>query len=456
MFNWRQTDLPMLRAEVTELIRAHDALYGRVCVRAVAMKLNDGWNVTMCSVEAYAPGEAPQPVETLDYGSTLLAEAWLLPEEIDPFLDDVVAGEVTVDGRRLRVVLAGEGHSHDRTAAAPLRGGHPMHDFVLHGVEQRNLPLTPIFCGANPYFPDLVEAIALWVGPPGYSYRSDGRNGSVLVHLPELRGRIAGLAHDEGKLRVVLDAAETTLASLRLRGMYWRSTGAVPIVRDDLVGRLEIEMPHDTYRLDLLLLTDKDEALDWHVERPPYELYPIPRGFVLNHSAAVLPGDDEQRVRQVLDAGEGVNAEFKPFVRLGDTKMNEVVRTTIAFANTSGGIIFLGVDDECRPDGSVDRGLLDLKRDRQITDDEALQVYLGAVRQALVSSLHRAPPIRTTSVSVDNRTIVLVIVSEGTDKPYAKSTGNDVWVRRGASNVRPHPEHDIYKSSARPDGRGAR
>lgn len=70
------------------------------------------------------------------------------------------------------------------------------------------------------------------------------------------------------------------------------------------------------------------------------------------------------QVREACESGEGLHVEFKPFVapeqKLGSssekTKLREVVTTVVAFANTEGGHIYLGVEDDCTMSG-IDEGI---------------------------------------------------------------------------------------------------
>jgi ATP-dependent DNA helicase RecG len=124
----------------------------------------------------------------------------------------------------------------------------------------------------------------------------------------------------------------------------------------------------------------------------------------------------------MIDKGENVNVEFKK-----ELSSEEFLETVVAFANTSGGIIFLGVDDNCRIKGfkeDVKAKIIDLIAD------------------------HCDPPIGVqidSGVLIQGTPITLVKVPEGTNKPYTlKDRG--IFVRRGSSDrqIKRTELDDIY------------
>lgn len=104
----------------------------------------------------------------------------------------------------------------------------------------------------------------------------------------------------------------------------------------------------------------------------------------------------------------------------------EIYKEVIAFANTDGGIIYVGIDN----DGNV-IGLADV-------DKEYTRITNG-IRDAIM-------PDVTVCVkfTVQENKVVRITVSEGTNKPYyLKSKGlkpNGVFVRQGASSAPASPE----------------
>lgn len=113
--------------------------------------------------------------------------------------------------------------------------------------------------------------------------------------------------------------------------------------------------------------------------------------------------DEKKRLPGRLQEGEGLFQEFKQ-------SLEKLDRAIVAFANTRGGVIYLGVDDE----GNT-RGL-------------RLTNRLRAQIQDIARNLDPSVPIDI----VDLGKAIAVKVKEGSDKPYRASEG--FFLRVGASN----------------------
>ena len=126
----------------------------------------------------------------------------------------------------------------------------------------------------------------------------------------------------------------------------------------------------------------------------------------------------ELELQALIDQGEGFHLEFK---ESGEAK--NLSKEIVAFANTKGGIILIGVDDD---------GVIKSKR---LTNDD----------RSKVESVARNcdPSIDILVETVDNQPNVLVIhVKEALNKPYRCSTG--FYAREGASSVK-RTTDEIYQ-----------
>jgi predicted HTH transcriptional regulator len=137
--------------------------------------------------------------------------------------------------------------------------------------------------------------------------------------------------------------------------------------------------------------------------------------------------------------------EFKPFIHPDDSsKLQEVVRSTIAFANKKGGTILLGVDDVCEVIG-VEKEIIQSARKLGQTSDQAFERYMGTVRQVIANDINATPEITMEYVSLHNHKILVIRVPEGDRKPYWHIPTVQIYVRRGANTVKAHPEFDLPK-----------
>lgn len=112
----------------------------------------------------------------------------------------------------------------------------------------------------------------------------------------------------------------------------------------------------------------------------------------------------EQELTFVLSEGEGLFVEFK------ERADKSLVREIVAFANASGGRIFIGVSDDARIIGvSIDNRLLSQIQDIARNCDPAIPVQLQTVGSVLV-----------------------VEIPESMNKPHACSEG--FFMRIGANS----------------------
>jgi len=450
---YRSLNLGVLRNEISARLRSHAGLYDKVRIRAVAVKAGTMWSLAWCSVQMYPRGlEAPPPESSVEYQNAVLAEMWIEPDNLNDFLNGLAGGTVGFDGFpvEVRMVTEGDVHLHEARATDPHRFGRPVHFFTIAGAMKPKPGFEALVDPAHAYYPDVFEAIRLWLRPHRFDGPAqDGRFGSVIIELPECRAYFDKLVHADGKLRIEVAAVDDIRPVLRVRGLAYRRgeqadrpSQGQHIAIDSVSNTLEVPLPHDTYRLELVLLTTEREEVDWHLERPLLE--PPPRGRVLNPTPGPSLEEDEELVMRALMLGEGVHVEFKPWTDPGHEKFAEIVETVIAFANTQGGVLLFGVDDHCAPNSTVDEVLLKAIHKKGMTEKAANDWAVGAIRQGIAGSMNRVPALRTAMVTIDNRTVILLNVAEGADKPYARLRNNDVYVRRGANNVRPHPDHDWY------------
>jgi predicted HTH transcriptional regulator len=141
------------------------------------------------------------------------------------------------------------------------------------------------------------------------------------------------------------------------------------------------------------------------------------------------------RAERDLAKGEGDQIEFKPFISSRDPKEGEIVDTAIAFANTAGGRIFVGVADrDASPQGI--RGLLQAFRGEGA--DTALKKQVECLRWLISNKVAPAPRFSIEEIHVFGEPMVAITIESDDAQHYVLGT-NDVWVRRGASNVRPRP-----------------
>jgi len=124
--------------------------------------------------------------------------------------------------------------------------------------------------------------------------------------------------------------------------------------------------------------------------------------------------------------GEDSTRQFKADVKNADSLASEMA----AFANTNGGIIFIGVaDDGSTPGLSVH----DVARINQLISNAA-------------SHLVRSPlAVQTENVALENGCIVIMLtVPKGIDKPYFDKNGV-IWLKAGADKRRVNSKEELRR-----------
>ena len=116
-------------------------------------------------------------------------------------------------------------------------------------------------------------------------------------------------------------------------------------------------------------------------------------------------------IQSIISSGEGYNAEFKVSL---PSKVKDITEEVCAFANASGGVVLIGVDDN-----NVIQG---------VTID-------NAKRSAIQNSINEISPslqCETYSIGIEGKEITVIEVPSGQNKPYVLSGA--IYVRQGPNS----------------------
>ncbi|MFT3927842.1 MAG: ATP-binding protein [Myxococcales bacterium] len=192
------------------------------------------------------------------------------------------------------------------------------------------------------YFPNIYVAAKSWCRFPSYGGANDSRTGGFVLFIPDLRGQIGAIqwGRRSAEIETIISAEEGQ--GWRVKGGsyvgdQWRafSEPAIPWTRIPLEGRNH----------EIALVDEAGTTVDhWYAAKGRDS------NRVVTIKRAVIP-ELQQLVEQCLESGENRMVEFKPAVAPGHSeKLREIVEAVVAFANTDGGTILLGVSDyiQCR------------------------------------------------------------------------------------------------------------
>ncbi|MBW1938724.1 MAG: ATP-binding protein, partial [Deltaproteobacteria bacterium] len=131
-------------------------------------------------------------------------------------------------------------------------------------------------------------------------------------------------------------------------------------------------------------------------------------------------------LKKQISLGEDSRRQFKADVRNADSLAAEMA----AFANSEGGVIFIGVADDGSLPGLPNK---DVSRVNQLISNTASQ----HVRSPLT--------VQTENISADNNRIIIVLtVPKGIDKPYFDKNGV-IWLKNGSDKRRVNSKEELRR-----------
>jgi hypothetical protein len=407
--------------------------------RAVLARSNGEWGLVCCTVEGSTSECGPAAMPSRAYRQALLYEDSLTAEQCLGFASDLTRGlarfgEIEV----MHSLMPSQWYSE----RVPLNNENLAHPglIVCHrfGNGGARASVGPLLAPASPYYPDIDHAAHDWLPFPVYHGTSDARNEHVLFLLPETRAFVASVAFsDEGRLAIGVSGTETGKLPLIVKGAYWEEQvihHAEDVVQD---GQAALDVPEDADRLELYLMDSAGVVYDFHRED---------KWSRLRGDRAALSWTDrteQDQLRKAVHEGEGSRVEFKPFIDWeknapGDrkTKLHEVARTVVAFANADGGRIYLGVEDDCTFSG-VDTKLVEWAK--ASVDEHVVSRYLGTLKTKIKGLVQGDVGLHLSTVKVDGLSVMVIEVAPADPKPISMADCC-LYVRIGASNRKVPPE----------------
>ena len=416
--------------------------------RAVMMNTNSELQLLCCTVERLAPCAADSSASSHLYSNAVLYEDFLTEEQCLRFARELHdrrshVGECAVEVRHVpqwQPIPVSADNEYMPSAGLVLsvdigdRGAYP--------------PIAPLLAVDQPYYPDIYEAARDWLPFPTYHGQSDGRSNQITFLLSEDRAFIKKTAFDEpGKLTIEVAGTKANEMDLLVKGAYWKQRIICHFEQSVACLKTIVAVPEDADRLEFYLLERDGRKFDFYKEVRSL------RARVLRASENAL----ETMVRDAAAAGEGQKIEFKPFVEpdskmKGDggerSKLHEVIVTAVAFANAEGGVIYLGVDDDCQIAG-INSKLGKWAKDSVC--DNVIDRYLGALRSCIKSNVTGELILDTSYAWLDDALIAMIHVQATENGPIGVRQDSCLYARSGASNRKVPPEQleKVFEKFAR-------
>jgi hypothetical protein len=369
------------------------------------------------------------PRGVADYQTLQLVETWVAGQ--DAALDSIsriLLGQGSVEEY---MISNSFGHSilhHDATG--DLTSGWPSWVFTSGADSQGDgqrlyVPPEPTVNKGLEPFCSPGDAIRGWIFNSRQSLTPMGdipNQESFLTVVPDTRACFRSGKWVPGRLTLKISmnipAADLELQIIHV-GASQRS--AIHPVED---GTMTIDVPEDAHQLILHLVHQSGDLI---CHKPLHAGY---RSF----------GDSEQDLEQEdfandLSNGENENREFKPFIAPNNEKETELIKTVVAFANTAGGRLFVGVNDE-----GVPLGLPAAQRlFRQQSDP--IEAQLANVRKLIIENIKPVPDVSYRVATVHGNPVIVAEV--GKLSRICSTQNNGIYIRKGATNRLADPSTEI-------------
>jgi hypothetical protein len=231
-----------------------------------------------------------------------------------------------------------------------------------------------------------------------------------------------------------------------------------------LPGEVRVQFVEDTlpkYQFDLLFWEPARVTASQSLKGPSREVKaPVPSGtttvvgHLLNSSGAIAQsfvlrapytfvGDAksslsyEQQVRADILAGESENREMKAFFNPDQNKdmRDRVLDSAIAFANTSGGHIYVGVEDHGELSGNS-KLVRAIRADA--TPEGCAREVSTKLRKYIIENTRPVVDVSAAEMKIGTEWVVRLSVQRSQEIVSAHT--NHVFIRSGASNRIPEPE----------------
>lgn len=281
----------------------------------------------------------------------------------------------------------------------------------------------------NLFAEDIGHLAADWLRYPEMSQRSGSISHQYVVFVPDARAELESLVAEGNDLtvRVISDSASLFCGAVStgFRGDVHRQI--VPF--DGNAAILKFSGAVKTLRLWVLdnigrwldRYSETESGSSWG--RGLYQPQPVHDQTAISLTAA-------------LDSGETNKVEFKPYVKAAraDFKCEEVLQSIIAFANTNGGDIFIGVNDRGEIEG-VDRGIKSdyasqCKGDGSCMEDS----YVKDLKKVVAEGIDPAPSTAFDWISFSTFRVLRISVGQSPNKPYTLVANGNIYMRTGATN----------------------
>ena len=365
------------------------------------------WKAAYCRITFTEKGKPSGDSKTLDYGNFLMIKYCCSISEIMSHLTSIFRNGI--------IKLLNYPGMPTKSSLYDLRSipsqGHfkssnkwPML-YTSQSIDSNpvQIPYDPLSKIELPLYPNGSDAIIDFFG---LQYTSDYMNlgNYIEISIPDYRARISKLRLS-GR-RVSLEVQTNLIGEEEICAKFFCRNKTTASVSDNIPiekGVASFVSENEPFIVEAHILSIKDgEDID-------YKSFDYRRS---TEDQDVILSDDDVRLADIISKGENERVEFKITLDIANTK--EFLESIVAFANTKGGTIFIGVDNHCV--------IKDFREDVKAKIEDLVQGNCDP-------DIHVSP----RPVNIGEHQILLVEVQEGTNKPYTL-VGRGIFIRRGSTD----------------------
>jgi hypothetical protein len=376
----------------------------KICLAIIKADLNT-WLLGYGLVTYIAKGAPEESSQQFDYGNFVLIKQFVEIDESIDFLR-LILEKGTLKLKNFPEIPVKVSFFGLDSFPSGKRGYSQMQWPMLYGsrsIENTgSMPGSALSKLGLPLYPNGYEAVADFFDLPYVADRWNFNNFDISV--PDFRARITTLRL-RGK-RVTLEVEAKTINESDLRAKFFCKNENNTFISGDLPiknGQASFEPNEETFIVNATMLSLVDgDTIDWRSH--DYRYLPKEDGVILE--------DSDLQLMDIISKGENETVEFKS--TLEPQSQRQFIETVVSFANTNGGTIFIGVDDN-----AVIKGF---------SGDAKAQI-LDLVQGNCEPTIN----VQIRSTQIGEHQILIVDVPGGENKPYFYSN-RGIFVRRGSSD----------------------
>lgn len=393
------------------------------------------WKVLGCVIRPIEKGSMRAAAVTYEYEDAVLLRDVLEASQCISFIEGLAMQSFNVAGRpvlfdaqsQADIVRVGVRNDWMEQAGTV---------YTFSSKSYNSVPHERLLRADAPYYPDPYEAAKDWLGLRAHHGPSDGSNGKVVLLLPETRGFIDDFKWANDTLELKVAGTANDAEKLQVIGAFWSTVGMKQLAATVSGGRAVLQIAPDAQRLELFVVGDSGHFYEHHQEQvgfgPDHCRFLGARSQVSETAALVKVG---------VAKGECIDVEFKAWVDIegplkANSKLMQVLQTVTAFANTSGGTVYIGVDNHSDVVGIN----IELAKSTNMSPDEdEARRYIGALRTRVNDSLRGPVAITTALADLEGRFVAMLHVAPS-QAPISIGTECIFYARKGATNVKVPPD----------------